>query len=229
MALRDWKPGSRMQRLRASRTYGWVLLLIVLTYAFIVAAPNEGWARAVIILLEGGTLALALWTSGLGSLPAAVALAVIAICVGVVQLFIGGSTMRGIDALLDVLLVAATVGVIGLGVSDQREVNRKSVTGAICIYLILGILFTFVYDASAAFGSGAFFAQGTDGSPADRIYFSYVTLATLGYGDYTAAAQPARSFAVAESLLGQLYLVTIVALLVGRFGQTSRRQTSDRA
>jgi hypothetical protein len=144
--------------------------------------------------------------------------------VAIIQLFVGGSTMRGLDSILDVLLIAATVVVICLGVIDQGEINRKSVTGAVCIYLILGILFTFIYGAAAEFGSAAFFAQGTDGTAADRIYFSYVTLATLGYGDYTAAAQPGRSFAVAESLLGQLYLVTVVALLVGRFGQAARER-----
>jgi hypothetical protein len=214
-----WTPGSRVERLRASHTYGFVLLFIALAYVFIVAAPDAGWARGVLILIESATLGLALWTSGLGSIRAASALVVVGVVVAIIQLFIGTSTMRGIEALLEVLLVGATVVVIGFGVFDQREVNRKSVTGAVCIYLILGILFTFVYDACAAFGSGPFFAQGTDGSPADRIYFSYVTLATLGYGDYTAAGQPGRSFAVAESLLGQLYLVTIVALLIGRVGE----------
>jgi hypothetical protein len=214
-----------VERLHESHTYGLVMLLITATYVFVVAAPDEAWARGVLVLLETGTLALALWTSGFDWVRPAYGLAAVAFAVAVVQLFVEGSTTKGLDAVLDVLLVTATVLVIGLGVFDQREVNRKSVSGAICVYLLLGIVFAFVYSGCAAFGHGAFFAQGTDGSPADRIYFSYVTLATLGYGDYTAAAQPGRSFAVLESLLGQLYLVTIVALLVGRFGQTRGERT----
>jgi hypothetical protein len=225
MALGGWRPGSRVERLHASHTYGYVLLLITATYVFMVAAPDEGWARGVLILLEAATLALALWTSGFDWLRPAYALAGVALLVAIVQLFVESSAAKGLDALLDVLLVGATILVIALGVFDQREVNRKSVSGAVCVYLILGILFTFVYSCCAALGSHPFFAQGTDGSPADRVYFSYVTLATLGYGDYTAAAQPGRSFAVLESLLGQLYLVTIVALLVGRFGQTRPERT----
>jgi len=200
------------------------LLLVGLTYVFIVAAPEASWARGALILMETGTLALALWTSGLGRIRAAVVLVLLGGAVAIFQLFVEGSTMRGVDAILEVLLAIATVVVIGLGVLDQREINRKSVTGAVCIYVVVGILFTFVYGAAAALGNGPFFAQGTDGTPADRIYFSYVTLATLGYGDYTAAAQPGRSFAVVESLLGQLYLVTVVALLVGRFGQPARQR-----
>src|SRR5215831_5102850 len=224
MALHGWRPGSRVERLRASRTYGYVLLLVGLTYVFIVAAPEASWARGALILMETGTLALALWTSGLGRIRAAVVLVLLGGAGAIIKLFVEGSTMRGVDAILEVLLAIATVVVIGLGVLDQREINRKSVTGAVCIYVVVGILFTFVYGAAAALGNGPFFAQGTDGTPADRIYFSYVTLATLGYGDYTAAAQPGRSFAVVESLLGQLYLVTVVALLVGRFGQPARQR-----
>jgi len=50
----------------------------------------------------------------------------------------------------------------------------------------------------------------------DQGVVSYVTLATLGYGDYTPAGTTARMMAVTEALLGQLYLVTVVALVVGR-------------
>ena len=49
-----------------------------------------------------------------------------------------------------------------------------------------------------------------------RLYFSYATLCTVGYGDYTAASDLGHTLAVSEALLGQLYLVTVVALLVGR-------------
>ncbi len=94
----------------------------------------------------------------------------------------------------------------------------------VCIYLLLGILFTFVYGAVAALGSGPFFAQGMDGTQSLQLYFSYVTLATLGYGDYTPASTLGHTLAISEALLGQLYLVTVVALLVGNLA----RQRTER-
>jgi hypothetical protein len=116
------------------------------------------------------------------------------------------------------VLAAVIIVVIARGVIDQGEVNSQSIVGAICIYLLLGILFSFAYGSAAKLGSGFFFAQGTDGTPAIRLYFSYVTMATVGYGDYTAAGDFGRALAALEGLLGQLYLVTVVALLVGRMG-----------
>ena len=59
-------------------------------------------------------------------------------------------------------------------------------------------------------------AQGTDGTPALRLYFSFVTLATVGYGDYSAASNLGHTLSVVEALVGQLYLVTVVAVLVSR-------------
>ena len=227
MTLAGWRPGSRRERTRASHTYGFVLVMIAVAYVFIVAAPDEAWAGAVLILIECTTFLLALRASGLSwyrpALPVAAAGAILAI----LELAVGGTTVRGVDALLNVVILLATVVVIGLGVVDQREINRQSVTGAVCIYLFLGFLFTYAYGACASFGSGPFFAQGTDGTPATRIYFSYVTIATLGYGDYTPADQPGRSFAVVEALLGQLYLVTVVALLVGRLGLRPRGRAGE--
>ena len=88
------------------------------------------------------------------------------------------------------------------------------------------MFFTFTYDAVASLGDGAFFANGSDGTPFERLYFSYVTLATLGYGDYTAGGTLGRSLAVLEVLLGQLFLVTAVALLVGTL-VAGRREPPD--
>ena len=68
----------------------------------------------------------------------------------------------------------------------------------------------------AAVSSADFFAQGTDGTRSLRLYFSFVTLATLGYGDYTPAHELSRTLAIVEALFGQLYLVTVIALLVSR-------------
>ncbi len=96
------------------------------------------------------------------------------------------------------------------------EVSAETILGAICVYLSIGMIFLFVYGAVAAIGSSPFFAQAGDGTRALRLYFSYVTLATLGYGDYTPATNLGHMLAVVEALLGQIYLVTVVALLVAR-------------
>ncbi len=224
-SVSPWHPGSRLARLKASHSYRFVAVMIVVTFVFTFSAPNESWAKSVLVLLQSATLIAAIWTSGLGrNRRAMVALVAIGLAVAVVQLFVGGATLSGIVGALNVALVAATIVVIGLGVFDQGEVNQQSVTGAICIYVLLGILFMFLYWAVAVLGSGPFFAQGTDGTPSLQLYFSYVTLATLGYGDYTPATNLGHTLAVSEALLGQLYLVTVVALLVGNLSRKRDRR-----
>jgi Ion channel len=219
-----WRPGTRVGRIRATHSYRWVLLLVAVTFVFVSAAPNEGWARIALLALESATLVTALWTSGLGSdFRPGLVLCALAVVVAVVDLAVGGGTLDGVTWIVNVALVVGTIVVIALGVFDQGEVNTQSVTGAVCIYILLGLVFTYLYGAIAALGTGPFFAQGTDGTPSIRLYFSYVTLATLGYGDYTAAGNLGRTLAVAEALLGQLYLVTVIALLVSNMGRFGKR------
>jgi hypothetical protein len=224
---RGWYPGERVARRRASHSYGFLLLLIVVSFFFTAAGPDGSWGQGVLVLLQSGTLIAALWTSGLGRAAVwpSVVLAGVGSTVAVVQILSGGDTLTGAAGLLNALLVVAISVVIGVGVFDQGTVNKQSILGAICIYLLIGMLFTFVYGAVAALGSGDFFAQGTDGTPSLRLYFSYVTLATLGYGDYTAAGDLGHTLAVSEALLGQLYLVTVVAVIVGRL----RRAPQERS
>ena len=95
-------------------------------------------------------------------------------------------------------------------------------TGAVCIYVLIGMLFVFLYGVIAVVSSGDFFAQGTDGTRSLRLYFSFVTLATLGYGDYTPAHELGRTLAIVEALFGQLYLVTVIAVLVSRMRGATR-------
>ena len=212
---------------RASHSYGYVLLLIGATFFFTATAPDDAWATSTLVLLQTVTLCVALWTSGLaraGSLLNVACLVRSRCWSAVTGLFWAGSTVAGLLALLAGVLTIAIVLVLALSIVDQGEINAQSITGAICIYILLGMIFLFIYGAAAAFGHGAFFAQGTDGTRALRLYFSYVTLATLGYGDYTPAGNFGHALAVIEALLGQLYLVTVVAVLVSRCGRGARRR-----
>jgi Ion channel len=105
----------------------------------------------------------------------------------------------------------------------ERGISMHTMFGVLCVYLLIGSLFAFVYGIVSSIGSEPFFAQHGDVDTSQNfLYFSFVTMTTVGYGDLTAATSLGRSLAIAEALIGQIYLVTVVATIVGGLG--SRRQ-----
>jgi hypothetical protein len=209
--------GERVSRLRASHSYRWVLGMIIVAFAFTATAPDTAWARSVLTFIMSATLVTALWTSGMTKYARA-SLVLVAFAVGLAVALVHepSDILTGIVGIFDLFLTLGVAATVAFGIIDQGEVNVQSVTGAVCVYLLLGLAFTFVYGAAAVLGEGPFFSQGTDGTLSIRLYFSYITLATVGYGDYTPAGDFGHMMAVLEALTGQLYLVTVVALLVAR-------------
>lgn len=209
---------TRRERLHASQSYGPVLLMVIASLVFAAVAPDGNWSGSLLLLLESATLVVALWTAGLAATDSKLSLALLSLsAVTAVALIIwGGTTLAGVVGILSAALTVSIAGAIVVGVLDQGEVNRQAVTGAVAIYLLIGFTFVFVYGAMAFLGHGYLFAQGTDGTRALRLYFSYVTLATVGYGDYTMAGNLGHMLSVLEALMGQLYLVTVLALMVSR-------------
>jgi hypothetical protein len=90
------------------------------------------------------------------------------------------------------------------------------VLGAVCIYVLLGMLYAFLYAAIDSVTGDPFFVQTSHATIQDFLYFSYITQTTVGYGDFTARGDLGRALAVLEAMGGQLYLVTIIAVLVSR-------------
>lgn len=105
----------------------------------------------------------------------------------------------------------------------HERVTLQTVLGALCLYLLAALFFAFLYSAMDALSRDAFFAGEANSRAIDYVYFSFSTITTTGYGDLTPAPDLGRMFAVTEALVGQLYLVTVVAVLVGRLGRTGRR------
>jgi hypothetical protein len=210
--------GSRRDRLRSTHSYGFVLLLVIVAICVLAAAPNAHWAWAVFVLLQAAILQIALWTSGLGTAVrrSSIIVTVLVVVMAVAQLWWATNHANGIAGILNALIIVATCVIIAIGVLDQGTINAQSVLGVVTVYLLLGLFYCFAFSAVAVFGDGPFFAQGTDGNVADRLYFSYVTIATLGYGDLTPAETTGRMLAAAEAIFGQLYLVTVVAVVVSR-------------
>ncbi len=216
-----------LRRRRASHSHGVVLILIFVSFVFAATAPDDAWTASVLVLMQSITLVAAFWTSGRAGLHSWISRGFLAVAIlaAMVNLVWEGEALTAFVAILSGLLTVGIVFVIALSVIEQTEVNAQSIIGAICIYVLLGLIFLFVYGVVAEVGSGPFFAQGTDGTRALRTYFSYVTLATLGYGDYTPAGNFGHTCAIVEALLGQLYLVTVVAVLVARMGQRRERRS----
>jgi Ion channel len=115
------------------------------------------------------------------------------------------------------LLLLATVVVIVTRILSFTTVTGQSILGAISAYLIVGLMFAAFYAAIAQLHGGHFFADGRPGNSETFQYFSFTTLTTLGYGDFTAAGNDGRAIAVMEALTGQVFLATLVARLVAAF------------
>lgn len=216
--------GTRVARLRAAHSYGLVLGLILVVFVFTSVAPNSPWADSTLVLLQSLTLVTALWTSGVAKADSRISISLVALATAsaLALLIFGGTFFEAVVLILAGLLTLATILTVALGIVDQGEANVKAVTGAVCVYVLIGLLFVFLYGVIATVSSSDFFAQGTDGTRSLRLYFSFVTLATLGYGDYTPGHELGRTLAIVEALFGQLYLVTVIALLVSRIRSVER-------
>ena len=105
----------------------------------------------------------------------------------------------------------------------EKEVTEDLITGAICVYLVLGMVWAFIFYFLELARPGSFlFATSTQQDVGSFIYYSFITLATVGYGDIVPLTSPARSLAVLEAIAGQLYLAVTIARLVGVHASQSR-------
>ena len=194
-----------------------MLLLLLATFVFLMAGSTSRWARPVGVALTGATLLAALFaadvTRRLRRLATVVALAAF---VGSLSLVAFGRSGEGAGAILDAALVALAPIAIARSVVRRHVIDVRTVLAALCIYVLVGMLWSYIFIAIGNFGSSEFFVQSANPTSADFLYFSFITQLTVGYGDLTAAGNLGRACAVLEALFGQIYLVTIVALLVSR-------------
>jgi hypothetical protein len=160
--------------------------------------------------------------------PRGVAVAVIAILVTATAAGVGttsaNTTAQGIAEIWNGLVLLVTVTVIIDRVLRLNKVTAQSIYAALSAYMLIGLMFASFYGAIGFLVSGPFFANGQPDNAATLQYFSFTTLTTLGYGDFTAAGNLGRALAVLEALAGQVFLATLVARLVSAYGTTRRRE-----
>jgi hypothetical protein len=212
------------QRLHQSRQrFGMLLLTLGATFFFQGVAEPGDVQRAIGTALVGSTLLLALYAAeipGRRQRAANVTVAAIVAAVIIASLAGSGSTVEGVAAIANGLLIALAPPAVVVGVyrnlRAQGTVTITMVAGVLCLYLLLGLFFAYLYVAVQNLGGAPFFANGAAANSSRSIYFSFATMTTVGYGDYTARSNLGHTLAVSEALVGQIYLVTIVAAIVGR-------------
>lgn len=215
-----------MRERSGSYRYGPVLVLTVTTIVFFIAAPGSDWAYVVSALLTSSTLLAAVWTSGASRRALVIALLVggAAVLAALVSLASSRDASEAVVALAAGSLVAIAPVVIARAISRAPEVTIRTVLGALTVYLLIGLCFSFVYAVVGALDDDPFFRGTSSEDGADYVYFSFVTMATVGYGDLVAAEDVGRSMAVLEGILGQLYLVTVVAVAVSNLGRVRTQE-----
>jgi len=130
------------------------------------------------------------------------------------------------DYALTASFLGLTAALILTNILTADRVTIDTMLGGLCVYLLFGVLWVSLYSALEYVMPGSFEMEGTAVSALtesrpeahrypELLYFSFVTLTTLGYGDVVPTNSMARALATGEAILGQVYLAVFVASLVG--------------
>jgi voltage-gated potassium channel len=127
------------------------------------------------------------------------------------------------DHLVEILFLGFVAVMILRAIFLQGSVSLDSILGAICAYLLLGMAWGSLYSVVEVIEPGSFQATGklaeamTSGEARGSVlvYYSFVTMTTVGYGDTTPVSPAARTLAWLEAMMGQFYIAVLVAFLVG--------------
>ena len=203
---------------RAEARYGVVLLLLLATFVVLMTGSTSKWMRPITVSLSGTTLIASLIAADVSPRLRRIA-ALIVVAAVVTSLSIVGIGQRsgdGLNAILAAALVLVAPFAIARAAIRRRIVDLRTILAALCIYVLFGMLWAFIFTGINNLHAAPFFVQASKPTSADFLYFSYITQLTVGYGDLTAAGNFGRACAVLEALLGQVYLVTVIAVLVSR-------------
>jgi len=203
-------------------------VVLVGTYLFsafngthVAAEVQIGLFALVLLLAMRNSLLPGRWPLVIGTVTAAGSAAAVGAALT------GTSAGAGVADLWKALVLLLTAAMIVRRVLAKPTVTIQSIYGALSAYLIVGLMFAACYAAIQQLGRTSFFADNQPVNAQTLQYFSFTTLTTLGYGDFTAAGSDGRSIAVLEAMTGQVFLATLVARLVSAYRGPDRSLPED--
>jgi len=216
------------ERFARGDSYGLLLALLIGLYLLIAAESHRNlWGRFFISIVLGAVLLLAFHTSHVRAraFKIGIVLVVIADLANLLQAAFNRQGGDGSTFIMFLLVLAAPVVILNR-IIRHETVGLETILGAICVYVLIAIAFAGIYGAINETEPTGFFAQQIEPNNVDFLYFSFVTITTVGYGDLTAGTSTGRVVVTFEALIGQIFLVTLVARLVSMYG-TSRKPARD--
>ena len=124
----------------------------------------------------------------------------------------------GSTFIMFVLVLLAPIVILNR-ILRHETVGLETILGAICVYVLIGIAFAGIYGAvNDSEPDRLLRPDRSTPNNVDFLYFSFVTITTVGYGDLTAGTSTGRVLVTFEALIGQIFLVTLVARLVSLYG-----------
>ena len=211
------RAAARRDVIRFVDSYASLLVLLLANFFLLELVDDPRWGAIGSTLLAAAALVVAISEPEAGHHLKRRHVIEIGACVALAPLvlFVNSTELLALTYLLPVaLLVTATLPVTISRVLQHRRVTHETVLGALCAYVLIGLLFAFVYLAVGELRDEPFFAQEGPHGQSEYVYFSFVALTTLGFGDLSPSVGLPQALTVLEALCGQVFLVTLVARLV---------------
>lgn len=194
-------------------------LLALLMVTLLVSGIEWRYAAAILATVNTAVLLVAFQSVGLASSYRRLVALVFIGVLGVISsaVFDPNESAGGIAWLIQAGILGAIAVVVAQRVLAHPRVRLQTIAGALCFYVLLGLVFGVVFGAIDAFtDEPVLFSDGV--GRADPVYYSFVTLTTVGFGDVTSSLDIVRRITVIEAMLGQIFLATMVARLVSLYG-----------
>jgi Ion channel len=198
-------------------SYASLLVLLLANFFLLELVDDPRWGAIGSTLLAAGALLVAISDPEAGHHIGLRHWLEVAACVALAPLvlLVNSTELVGLTYLLPVgLLVTATLPVTLNRILHHKRVTSETVLGAASAYVLIGLLFAFLYLAVAGLSDDPFFVQPGDHLQSEYLYFSFVALTTLGFGDLSPSVGLPQALTVVEALVGNIFLVTLVARLV---------------
>ncbi len=209
----------RRRSARERPAYLRLLAGILISYALIIGFGDTGPGDALRMVLFGFLLWTALRLRGLSRYRWWVfgATAVVLVATGWAAYAGSPRLASEVAGACTLVMISAVIVMIASHIVGLGAIDTRSVLGVLCIYLLLALFFAAVHQVLGAWSDPYLHGTASPASASDLLYFSVITMTTVGFGDITPASQVARAVTVTEALAGQLYLVSVVAATVANW------------